>query len=165
MVFTNYGIEGSAIYYLNRFTRATAFPFSVYIDLKPDTEIQQIQDTLQRTSNISKVLKEKIKLNVAGLGLLKKLPKEVYTDPITLSKVIKNYPIEVYSFRPIDEVISTAGGISFDEVSTSLSLKKYPDIYCLGEMLDWEAPTGGYLLQACFSMGAWVAKDILAHKI
>lgn len=160
LVFTQYGIEGSSIYYLNRFTRTTAFPLTIYLDLKPSLSITHILQGLQSNSQTSKTLKEKLNLNTTALGLLKKLSKERYTDPHLLSRLIKAYPIVVTGLRPIDEVISTAGGISMDELHHSLALQKYPNVYCIGEMLDWEAPTGGYLLQACFSMGAWVAQDI-----
>ena len=165
VVFTTYGIEGSPLYYLNRFTRATAFPFTIYIDLKPNNSEQQVQKEIASTKNITKALKEKLKLNNATIQLLKKLPKEAYTNPNLLAQYIKNYPIEVTSFRPIDEVISTAGGILFEELNPSLNLRKYPNIYCLGEMVDWEAPTGGYLLQACFSMGQFAAKHIIKSQI
>ena len=74
--------------------------------------------------------------------------------------MIKNFPIEVQSFRPIDEVISTSGGVSFSELNSNLSLKKFPNVFCVGEMIDWEAPTGGYLLQACFSTGFFVGNAI-----
>lgn len=164
-VFTSYGIEGSPIYYLNRFTRDKKLPLELHIDLKTNYSIEKIKEILKLNKNRSTLLKEKLNLNGPGLKLLQMLPKSVYTDPERLSEAIKNYPIEVRSLRPIDEVISTAGGISFGELEASLALKKYPNVYCIGEMLDWEAPTGGYLLQACFSMGAWVAKQIDQEEI
>lgn len=161
IVFTNYGIEGSPLYYLNRFTRAGTFPYYIYLDLKPTFSKDQIIHELQQNNNTTRVLKEKLKLSKPAIVLLKRLPKEVFNDPVALSHQLKNYPIAVTSLRPIDEVISTAGGLDFEELSHSLYLHKYPNIYCLGEMLDWEAPTGGYLLQACFSMGIYVASHIV----
>lgn len=161
IVFTKYGIEGSPIYFLNRFTRSHYFPLTIFIDLKPTLSEQTITQILASSNKTTDTLKNKIHLSKPALILLKKVSKSVYTDPHLLSKVIKAYPIEVHSFRPIDEVISTAGGICMEELDTNLSLKKYPHVYCIGEMLDWEAPTGGYLLQACFSMGHWVAKNII----
>lgn len=160
LVFTSYGIEGSPIYYLNRFTRSTAFPLCIYVDLKPSLSVDHIQAVLLNSANVTKLLKEKLKLNATAINLLKLLPKDLFTNPNGLSDAIKNYPIYVNSLRPIEEVISTAGGLSFKELNASLALKKYPHVYCIGEMLDWEAPTGGYLLQACFSMGIWVAQHI-----
>lgn len=161
LVFTQYGIEGSSIYYLNRFTRNHEFPLEITIDLKPNLRFSDIQQALRLGGNISKILKEKLNLSPTALALLKTLKKEVFTDPQLLAERIKHFPIEVHSLRPIDEVISTAGGVKFQELNKDLSLKNYPNTYCIGEMVDWEAPTGGYLLQACFSMGKWVGKSIL----
>lgn len=160
LVFTSYGIEGSPTYYLNRFTRLANLPIQLNIDLKPILTEEQIIRELQNEKNTTKVLKERLKLNSTAINLLKKLPKEVYINPVALSYQIKNYSIYVKSLRPMDEVISTSGGIDFSELYPSLNLIKQPNVYCLGEMLDWEAPTGGYLLQACFSMGVWVANHI-----
>jgi uncharacterized flavoprotein (TIGR03862 family) len=165
IVFTNYGIEGSPIYYLNRFTRTYSFPLTIHIDLKPNQSEEAILALLITVNKISDILKNTIKLNKTALALLKKLDKETYIHPVLLAKAIKGYPIQVENFRPIDEVISTAGGVRFDEVNQALALKKYPNVYCIGEMLDWEAPTGGYLLQACFSMGHYCAEQILKLKI
>ncbi|WP_226065590.1 NAD(P)/FAD-dependent oxidoreductase [Kaistella polysaccharea] len=160
IVFTKYGIEGSPIYYLNRFTRKYNFPLTINIDLKPNLTEQEIVVGLSGIDKISSVLKKKFKLSTTALNLLKTLDKENYTDVDKLSKLIKKFPIEVLSFRPIDEVISTAGGVSFPSLKSNFELKDFPNVYCVGEMVDWEAPTGGYLLQACFSTGVWVAKAI-----
>lgn len=164
MVFTSYGIEGSPIYYLNRFTRPHAFPLTIHIDLKPNFTEEAIVELLTASNKTTEVLKNKLKFNKTVLALLKKLDKETYIHAKLLTKAIKAYPIKVESLRPIDEVISTAGGVCFEEVDDSLALKKYPNVYCIGEMLDWEAPTGGYLLQACFSMGNYVAQHILKKR-
>lgn len=161
LVFTKYGIEGSSIYYLNRFTRKDHFPITLFIDLKPNLEEYHLITELQKSKNVSKTLKEKIKMSASALYLLRKLSKESFTSAIELAHYIKNYPIEVTSLRPIEEVISTAGGVDFNDLKQSLSLRSFPKIYCIGEMVDWEAPTGGYLLQACFSMGVHVAKEII----
>lgn len=160
IVFTKYGVEGSRIYYLNRFTRKHEFPLIIYLDLKPNVSEIEILKELKGSEKISSVLKRNIKLSTTSLNLLKTLDKESYTNIENLAKMIKKFPIEVLSFRPIDEVISTAGGISFSELNENLSLKKFPNVYCVGEMLDWEAPTGGYLLQACFSTGFFVGTKI-----
>jgi uncharacterized flavoprotein (TIGR03862 family) len=164
VVFTQYGIEGSPIYYLNRFTRPHSFPLTIYIDLKPNFSEEDILAFLKSSNKTSEILKLKLKLNKTGLALLKKLDKVTYTNPRFLAHAIKSYPIQVENFRPIDEVISTAGGICLEEINQTLALKKAPNIYCIGEMLDWEAPTGGYLLQACFSMGHYCAAQILNSK-
>ena len=160
VVFTKYGIEGSPIYYLNRFTRKHDFPLTLYIDLKPNLSEAEILKQLNGTEKISQVLKRKLKLSTTALNLLKTLDKESYTNIENLSKTIKKFPIEILSFRPIDEVISTSGGISFSALNDKLELHNFPNVFCAGEMIDWEAPTGGYLLQACFSTGFWVANEI-----
>ena len=160
IVFTKYGIEGSPIYFMNRFTRKHEFPLTLNIDLKPNLNETEILELLKSEEKISPILKKKIKISTTGLNILKTLDKETYTNIEILSKLIKNFPIEVLSFRPIDEVISTSGGVAFSELNVDLSLKKFPNIYCVGEMIDWEAPTGGYLLQACFSTGNWVGNAI-----
>lgn len=160
IVFTKYGVEGSPIYYLNRFTRKYEFPLTIHIDLKPNVSEIEILKELKGSEKISSVLKRNIKLSTTALNLLKTLDKESYTNVDNLAKMIKKFPVEVLSFRPIDEVISTAGGITFSELNENLSLKKFPNIFCAGEMIDWEAPTGGYLLQACFSTGFFVGTKI-----
>ena len=117
-------------------------------------------DYLNGSAKISSVLKRDLKLSTTAINLLKTLDKESYTNIDNLAKLIKQFPIEVLSFRPIDEVISTAGGVSFTALNSNLELNDFPNVFCAGEMIDWEAPTGGYLLQACFSTGFWVANAI-----
>ncbi len=160
IVFTKYGIEGSPIYYLNRFTRKYNFPLTINLDLKPILSEGEISEALSGNEKFSKVLKKKLKLSTTAINLLKTLDKENYTQANRLATLIKNFPVEVLSFRPLDEVISTAGGVSFSDLNKNLEMKNFPRVYCIGEMLDWEAPTGGYLLQACFSTGVWVARAI-----
>ncbi len=164
LVFTKYGLEGSVIYYLNRFTRHYPFPFELKIDLKPHLSEEQIVSVLEKASNYSKVLKGVLKLSSTAIQLIKTLEKSIYTHPASLAKHIKSFPITVTQFRPIEEVISTAGGVDFSDLNDDLSLKAYPNVYCIGEMVDWEAPTGGYLLQACFSMGVWAGKAIISKS-
>lgn len=164
IVFTSYGVEGSPIYYLNRFTRKHDFPVTINIDLKPNLSEAEILEQLKGMAKISSVLKRNLKLSTTALHLLKTLDKESYLDIENLAKTIKKFPIEVLSLRPIDEVISTAGGVAFSELNDNLELKKFPNVYCVGEMIDWEAPTGGYLLQACFSTGFRVANSILISE-
>ena len=77
-----------------------------------------------------------------------------------LASKIKNLPITITASAPIDEAISTVGGIALSEIDSNFQLKKLPNNYCIGEMLDWDAPTGGYLLQGCFSMGYDLARHL-----
>lgn len=161
VVFTKYGIEGSPVYYLNRFTRPHQFPLTLEIDLKPRLTEAEISEQLSKADKISPILKRQLKLSTTAINLLKTLDKENYTNKEKLPVMIKRFPIEVLSLRPIDEVISTAGGVAFSALNSKLELKDYPNVFCAGEMIDWEAPTGGYLLQACFSTGFWVANEIV----
>lgn len=160
IVFTSYGIEGAPVYYLNRFLRQHSFPQTLFLDLKPTHSLTSLEKELVKKGNIAFILRDKLKLSQTAIDLLKFLDRDTYTTPAKLALAIKKFPLDITSFRPIDEVISTAGGVPFEELSASLALKKYPHIFCVGEMLDWEAPTGGYLLQACFSSGAWAADHI-----
>ena len=161
VVFTKYGIEGSPVYYLNRFTRPHQFPLTLEIDLKPRLTEAEISEQLSKADKISPILKRQLKLSTTAINLLKTLDKENYTNNKKLPGMIKRFSIEVLSLRPIDEVISSAGGVAFSALNSKLELKDYPNVFCAGEMIDWEAPTGGYLLQACFSTGFWVANEIV----
>ncbi len=86
---------------------------------------------------------------------------ELPNDPAALARLIKAAPIRLTHAAPLERAISTAGGVAFDAVDADLRLKALPSVSVAGEMLDWEAPTGGYLLQACFASGAWAAKGLL----
>ena len=77
-----------------------------------------------------------------------------------LVHAIKNFRVELVKPRPLDEAISSRGGLSLEELDSNFSLKKFPQIFCGGEMLDWDAPTGGFLIQACISQGAWIGKQL-----
>jgi len=155
-IITDYGIEGSAVYFMNRFVRKGVFPQYVYVDLKPGFSYEKIIE-LVSSGKVSDVLKKKLRLEPVKIAILKGLDKTTYTDPSLLTDKIKKFPIEMTGFRPIDEVISTYGGVEWEELDPQLFLKKYPSIQCCGEMLDWDAPTGGYLLQACFASGYYAA--------
>jgi len=161
ILFTNYGIEGAPVYYMNRFIRTAGFPTTLHIDLKPTVKLNELEFLLaQPKAKVANVLREKLRLNSVTIDLVKTLSKEVYMSPIELAQSLKRFPLQVNGFRNIDEVISTAGGVCFSELDTCLALRKFPRVFCVGEMLDWEAPTGGYLLQACFSTGFWAALKI-----
>ena len=81
------------------------------------------------------------------------MPKEVFLDTAALAAVIKAVPIPLQAARPLDEAISSAGGVLFEVLNPDLMLEQLPGVFCAGEMLDWEAPTGGYLLHACLATG------------
>ena len=165
-VLTQFGIEGSGIYALSKPIREQLLSekkATITIDFKPDLSELEIKNRLQDHTRLS--IKDNLekKLNVTNtqIQLLKHATnKEQYHSPDYLSKLIKAYPLLLTDFANIDEAISTVGGITLTEVNEHLELIKLPHHYCLGEMLDWDAPTGGYLLQACFSMGYSLARHL-----
>lgn len=164
LVITRYGLEGNAIYALSPEIRTilTREPTAtVYLDLKPNLSAENLLSKLETSlhKNIGDKLKNSIKLKPVHIQLIKStLSKVAYTDHRTLCETIKNLPISLINAAPIDKAISTVGGISLSAVNAQFELKKMPHHYCIGEMLDWDAPTGGYLLQASFSMAVKLAK-------
>jgi uncharacterized flavoprotein (TIGR03862 family) len=158
---TRYGIEGGAVYALSSVMRealATANPITLDIDLRPDLSQQQIASRLirpQGKNSLANFLRKSVGLSLVETNLL----RETGAPPERL----KSIALAITGHQPIARAISTAGGISFDALDDTLMLKAMPDTYAIGEMLDWEAPTGGYLLQACFSTAAFAARAILAR--
>jgi uncharacterized flavoprotein (TIGR03862 family) len=158
-VLTQFGIEGSGIYALSKPIREQLLSekkTTITIDFKPDLSEAEIKNRLEDQTRLSikEILEKKLNITNSQIQLLKHATdKEQYHSPDYLSKLIKAYPLLLTDFAPIDEAISTVGGIALTELNKHLELNKLPHHYCIGEMLDWDAPTGGYLLQACFSMG------------
>jgi predicted flavoprotein YhiN len=104
-----------------------------------------------------------LKLPKSVLSIIKAsiATREEYLDDKTVANRVKNFPLIINGFRPIDEVISTVGGIDMHEINENFQVKKYPSVYCIGEMLDWDAPTGGYLIQGAVSSGCQAAESII----
>jgi uncharacterized flavoprotein (TIGR03862 family) len=163
LVITQLGVEGGAVYALSGEIRkqlAESGRATLLIDMKPSLSMEEVERKLSKTGqgSISVRLKEELKLSEVQIALLKSiLAKEEYVQGSLLAQRIKQLPLSIIGMGPIEEAISTVGGVSLDEVSNDFQLKKMPHHYAIGEMLDWDAPTGGYLLQACFSMGAYLA--------
>ncbi len=158
IVLTRYGFEGAPIFYLNGAFRKGAD--QLLVDAKPGFGTDKIIAVLKQAKNPTEGLKQ-LKIAKPIIAYIKHiLKKEDFLDVAVLGHFVKEISFRVKALRPIEEAISTVGGLSFEEVNDDLSLKKYPDIYCCGEMLDWDAPTGGYLLQACFASGVWVGESI-----
>lgn len=166
LVITQFGLEGGAIYALSGLLRKQLQQNKtarLFIDLKPQWSVLEIQNKINSRGNksISECLKNTLNLPVVVCELLKTgLSKEEYTNTTILSEKIKHFPIGITAIAPIDEAISTVGGIDLTEVNSDFELVKLPKNYVIGEMLDWDAPTGGYLLQACFSMGYSLAMKL-----
>lgn len=156
---TNYGFEGAPIYHLNRAFRNNPMD-PLLIDFKPQWPLERVIKILASAPYPSQGLKN-LKLSKAAIWLLKsELSKADYTDLNRLAAHVKSLPLQMHSLRSIDEAISTAGGIDWNELNSDFSLKKFPRVFACGEMLDWDAPTGGYLLQAAFATGHWVGNSV-----
>ena len=109
-------------------------------------------------------LKARLGLDGVKASLLRELlPRAVMDDPARLAAAIKALPLTLIAPRPIDEAISTAGGVPFEAMDEHGMLRALPGVFCAGEMLDWEAPTGGYLLTASLSSGAWAGHGVLQY--
>ena len=166
VVITKFGLEGGAVYALSPLIRKQLNEKNeaqLFIDLKPALSIEQIKDKFSARGNrsIKKLLIDRLNFDDTQIELLKTiLTKNEFTDLELLSKKIKNLPLTITSTAPIDEAISTVGGISLNGIDGNFQLKKLPNHYTIGEMLDWDAPTGGYLLQGCFSIGNVLAKKL-----
>lgn len=154
LVITKYGLEGGPIYRLGPYIKALEKP-QITIDFKPSFTIDRLVAKMESAKrNLLHEATLRWKLSPLMIAILETYPE--WTSVQFLAETVKACTIPLTHTRPIDEAISSAGGIKWSELDENLMLKKLPHIYCAGEMLDWEAPTGGYLLQACFATGDWV---------
>lgn len=158
LVITRYGIEGTPVYFCG-----TSGP--AHLDLKPDLSSVQIFEKLSKVKeNLSPIRRVKRTLGLCDAAeslLFHHAPAEAKTDLSKMAEAIKHLPLELKSPRPLMESISSRGGVDLAEIKPSLEMVKFPNIYCGGEMLDWDAPTGGFLIQACVSQGAAIARSLL----
>jgi len=166
---TDYGLEGNAIYPLIPEIRKELNEngcCQIILDLKPfNTDDQLVQKIAGKTSAKTKNYAEIFNLNSTHLALLKSFTtKETFLSPELFARSLKHLTIHIQSLRPVEEAISTVGGIDLDELNSDFSLKKHPTWFAIGEMLDWDAPTGGFLLQGSFSMGHWVGSKIIERE-
>ncbi|MGJ8760984.1 MAG: NAD(P)/FAD-dependent oxidoreductase [Polaribacter sp.] len=165
-VITKFGIEGNAIYALSPQIRTqlkSEEKAMIYIDFKPTFSLEEVSNKIINSSfkNTTQILKKGLKLSTSQIELLKMhLSKEAYLEATILSKYIKKFPIEITGLGKLNAAISTVGGIELNAVDTHFQLHKNPNQFCIGEMLNWDAPTGGYLIQGCASSGVYLAKHI-----
>ncbi|PKP48421.1 MAG: aminoacetone oxidase family FAD-binding enzyme [Bacteroidetes bacterium HGW-Bacteroidetes-11] len=166
VLITSYGIEGSAVYPLVPAIRALlkqGIEPEIFIDLKPFNLLDTLLIKASKVKAGTKEYAGAFNLNGIDMALLKSYTsKEAFSDPQKFVHFIKSLPLPVHSLRPLDEAISTVGGLDLNEIDHDLSLKKYPKIFVAGEMLDWDAPTGGFLLQGCFATAHYAATCL--HK-
>ncbi|GAA3990357.1 NAD(P)/FAD-dependent oxidoreductase [Hymenobacter antarcticus] len=168
IMLTEYGVEGTPVYALTPRLRAALAgggPALLHLNLKPDlpeaTLIHKLSQPRGKAS-FSDFLKKNLSLSPAVPTLLREAYPEAATlPPAALAALLRAVPLPVAGLRPLDEAISTAGGVAFPALDEYLMLRQRPGTFVAGEMLDWEAPTGGYLLQGCFSTGAWAARGVL----
>ncbi|MBS0433618.1 MAG: TIGR03862 family flavoprotein [Proteobacteria bacterium] len=169
-VLTETGIEGSLVYAASSLLRdaiAAQGRAVAEIDLLPERSTAFVFDEVMRprgSRSMSTHLKSRLGLDGAKAALLHELlPRETFTDAAALAAAIKALPLELVKARPIDEAISSAGGVLLAELDEACMVRKVPGLFCAGEMLDWEAPTGGYLLTACFASGRRAGEGAVAY--
>ena len=168
-VLTRHGIEGSLVYALSHALRTSldiSGTVTVQVDLLPDMTSQRLVDELARprgARSFSSHLQSRLNLGGVKSALLHEVhrkPGEL--DPVRLAGLIKALPLVLRSARPLAEAISTAGGVPFEALDSNLMLNDLSGVFVAGEMLDWEAPTGGYLLTACLALGRGAGEGVLA---
>jgi len=155
------GVEGSLIYAAAALVRdalEAQGQATLYLDLAPGWEAPALAERLARLlrsgRSLASALEKAVRLKGVNAGLLREFaPHDELRDPPRLAGWIKHLPVPVLSPRPLEEAISSAGGVRFEALDEHLMLKARPGVFCAGEMLDWEAPTGGYLLTGCFATG------------
>jgi uncharacterized flavoprotein (TIGR03862 family) len=159
-VVTANGVEGGIVYMGSAAVRemiAAEGTATVWLDLTPDRMVKQLTQDLSRPRGkrtVATHLKRCAGITGVKAGLLREVvPNDVFTDPARLAAAIKSLSLTLVAPRPIEEVISTAGGLSFEALDCNFMVRSLPGVFCAGEMLDWEAPTGGYLLTACLATG------------
>jgi len=160
LMITDYGLEGGLIYALSAELReeiTAKGAARIYLDLIPDRDLEVIIERLsppRGKDTMSNYLRKRLGVD----GVKAALPREIISvtemnDPGQLALALKSLPLTLLSARPLAEAISSAGGVSFAALDRHLMIRSMPGVFCAGEMLDWEAPTGGYLLTACLASG------------
>ena len=169
-IVTETGVEGSLVYALSAPIRdriEADGDATIHLDLLPAHSAEHVSAQVKHprgARSLSSHLQSRLGLTGVKAGLLREcLSKEAMHDADTLAASIKALPLRLLRPRPIDEVISSAGGVRFEAMDEGLMLRALPGVFCAGEMLDWEAPTGGYLLTACFASGRTAALGAAAY--
>ncbi len=162
-VISSRGLEGGGIYAVSRAVREGA---ALSADLLPDRGPAEVEQRLSRPrgkATVTNWLRKALGLDPARLALLQEFARPLPEGP-ALAATLKALPIRNAGLRPIDEAISTAGGIRWDALDAGLMLRALPGVFAAGEMLDWEAPTGGYLLTGCLATGRWAGRHAAAWQ-
>ena len=170
LLITDGGVEGSLIYAASAPIRraiASSGRAVVNLDLLPDRTLDNVQAELARprgSRSLSAHLKARLRVDGVKAGLLRELlPRNVFGNTAALATALKALPLTLLAPRPVAEAISTAGGVRFECLDDTLMLREAPGVFCAGEMLDWEAPTGGYLLTASLASGVVAGQGVLSY--
>jgi uncharacterized flavoprotein (TIGR03862 family) len=169
---TRHGLEGGAVYALSAALRdaiQAQGSAKLWIDLRPDARAEELAAKLALQpahQSLANRLRKGLHLTPLETNILREAHgKDLPSDPAALAQAIKGAPLTLTATRPIERAISTAGGVTFDAMDEHLMLTARPGVFVAGEMLDWEAPTGGYLLQASFATGVAAAKGALRRLV
>jgi len=167
-IVTKEGVEGSLIYAASAMIRDEIYikgKAVILLDLKPDRTLEWLKEKLshpQGKRSLASYLEKTLGIRGVKAGLLREfVSKDDFANAERLAGFIKELPVPLVAPRPLDEAISSAGGVTFESLDEHLMLRTMPGVFCAGEMLDWEAPTGGYLLTACFSSGYTAGRGVL----
>ncbi|MFP7569155.1 TIGR03862 family flavoprotein [Marivita sp. S2033] len=157
------GLEGGGIYGLAPALRSKGA--RLFVDLLPDLSVEEVQSRLPATlkKGLAKTLRNTLRLSPVKIALWNEFAKPTPFPFSDLARGLKALPIHRAGLRPMDEAISTAGGVPFDILDKGLMLRDRPGTFCAGEMLDWDAPTGGYLLNACLATGLWAGRHAAGY--
>ncbi len=169
-VVTQTGIEGSLVYAASQWLRdeiAAQGHATLHLDLLPEHDAQRVEAAVRHprgARSLSSHLKSRLGIDGVKMGLLYEvLGRDGVNDPQALAAAIKALHLTLVAARPVSEAISTAGGVAFEALDAQGMLQAIPGTFCAGEMLDWEAPTGGYLLTACLASGVQTAQGVLQY--
>ncbi|HNA81505.1 MAG TPA: TIGR03862 family flavoprotein [Thiobacillaceae bacterium] len=167
-VITGTGVEGSLIYGFSARLRDAierAGVAEIHLDLMPDWTLPRLAKEIAHprgARSLSSHLQSRVGLKGVKTALLREvLDAETFDDPGRLAAAVKSLPLRLVAPRPLEEAISSAGGVAFEALGSGLMVRQLPGVFCAGEMLDWEAPTGGYLLTACFASGRAAGRGAL----
>jgi uncharacterized flavoprotein (TIGR03862 family) len=164
-VLSRHGMEGGGIYSVSRGVREG---HPLMLDLAPDLTMKALAQKLSKPrgkATLTSHIRKSLRLDPVKIALLHEMAMPLPTEPGMLARLIKALPIRHGGLRPMDEAISTAGGVSQAALDDALMIKALPNTYAVGEMLDWEAPTGGYLITACLATGAWAGHHAAARLL
>jgi uncharacterized flavoprotein (TIGR03862 family) len=162
LLVTRYGLEGGAIYQLGPVLRAMPEP-AIVIDFKPGHTVEQLVKKLGNCRrNFLAEARSRWRLSNAVFAIMENLPgREPFNSAGSIAAAVKGCELRLTGPRPLAEAISSAGGVRWSELDSSLMVRRLPGVFVAGEMIDWEAPTGGYLMQGCFSTGTRAARGAL----